>query len=1254
QSGIAVSKVKAVTVYPLPRVSFSASVSCQAQNALLTNTSQDKLNYSFTWYYGDGTEANFENPTKKYNNAGTYPVELKSISPQGCEAKYAATMVVSTVPAFSFGDSIFTCGNSYLLNAENAGASYLWSTNENAQSISIASSGNYSVQVTNGSSCVASKTVFVTLNAPAKINLGQDAIVCSQYELKAKQPGSYLWSTGETSGAIEVNTSGNYWIEFTDQNACVDRDTVSLNVIANPMVNLGADLVKCSNENTSLDAQNAGSTYQWSSGADTQNIAISQSGLYRVTVTSANLCAKSDEILVQINQAPKISLGADKTVCANDFPISISTNSLNDVYNWSTGASTNSISVVSADTYYVTATGSNTCIAKDTLVVSENPSPTINLGSVTSFCFGETLTLDAGNAGANFAWSNGINTQTAAISASGNYFVSVTNTNGCSNTSSISIIENSLPQLALPTTFSRCNNQLPLMVNAPSGFAQYLWNTGAISPELSTTLAGNYWLEATDANGCVGKDTVEVKIDIAPVVNLGKDTSFCVSKSFTLDASSLADVSFLWSDATTDRFKTLTISGTLSVDVTTAEGCKTSDEIFVKANPLPIVDLGTDRTLCVGAASNLDAQNAGSTYLWSTGETSQTISANNNGLYLVTVTNTFNCKATDNIVVDVINLPGKSLPEDVASCNAVTLNAGNPGAVYLWSNGANTQSTKAQNTGLYIVNITNGTNCLTRDSILVTINPKPLVNLGRDTILCKYQTLTLDAKNAGAAYFWSNINVVSRTVSVAEPGTYSVSVTNQFQCSASDSIKLSQNPVPEFSLGEDKNICEANSINLTTSLPVNTQFLWSNGSTANTITTSSTGVYTLKASFATGCEFEDTVNVNVRPLPVVKLGNDTIVCGQILLDAKNLGSSYVWSNNVITQTNSIKQSGNYNVKVTSPFGCVAADTINVNIKSAPIVNLGPDLGVCSGEKVELFANTDADQYKWNTGQTVSNLIVDSPGEYILEATNANGCKSSDAIFINFNPKPVVDLQNEYPLCGDNAVKLDAQNAGSSYLWTSSNGFVSSQQKVSLFKEGNYYLTVLNGNSCQTKDTIKVNKTDFSLTAEFLAVSSVKAGDTVKMINLSFPAPFTSTWDFGDGLVSRDTDPLHVYFISGGIDVKLSVTNGICTDVKNKTIFLTARLGMVQDSAKKESAFLNSKVYPNPSDGRFILEVSLSEIRKMSLEFYDISGNMIHSSTLEPNDFFHTVFDFPTLPTGMYFLRASLKDEYKMFKVLISK
>ncbi len=1254
QSGIAITKVKSIQVYPLPRVSFSSNISCQAQNANLINTSLDKLNHLFTWYYGDGTEASFENPTKTYNNVGSYPVVLKSVSPQGCQAEYSASVVVSAIPTFSFSDSIFTCGSVYLLDAENAGSTYLWSTNENARSISIFSSGNYNVQVVNNNGCVANKSVFVKLNSPVKINLGKDTVVCSDYILKANQPGSFLWSTGETSNSININTTGNYWVQFTDQNTCSDSDTISLSVIPTPIVNLGVDLIKCSNENIILDAQNEGGGYQWSSGANTQKVAITESGLYHVTVTSANLCSKSDEILVQINDAPLVNLGEDKTVCTNDFPISISTNTLNDVYLWSTGASTNSISVNVAGTYFVTATGSNTCVSKDTVIVIDNVNPTINLGTINTFCHGDTLTLDAGNAGSIFNWSNGSTTQEIGVTTSGKYYVSVVNAFGCSSTASINITKSDLPQLSLSNTYSKCKNQLPLTVIAPGGYSQYLWNTGVSTQSLTTSLAGIYTVKVTDLNGCAATDTIEVKIDEVPLVNLGADTSFCFGSSVTLDAGSLANVDYLWSDGSKGRFKTLTNSGTLSVELTTAAGCKASDEVFVKANPLPIVDLGTDRTLCLGATSNLDALNVGSTYLWTTGETSQTIIAKNNGLYGVTVTNIYNCKASDNVLVDVINLPGKSLPEDVVSCNSITLNAGNPGANYLWSTGANTQVISAKNSGLYIVNITNGNNCLTRDSIMVTIHPKPLINLGKDTTLCKYQSLTLDANNAGATYFWSNLNLVSRTISVSEPGIYTVSVTNQFQCAANDTIKINQNPVPEFNLGADKNICEGTSINLTTNLPVNTQFLWSMGSTSNSISVSSTGTYSLKASFNTGCQFSDTVEVNVRPLPIINLGNDTTVCGKIELDAQNDGSNYVWSNNVFRQTNDVNQSGSYRVVVTTPYGCIAADTIDVTIKTAPIVNLGPDIGACSGEKVVLFANTNADQFKWNTGQTVSNLSIDSPGEYILEGTNANGCKSSDAILISFNPKPILDLKDEYPLCGDNPVELDAQNTGSSYLWTSSGGFISSQQKISITKEGSYFLTVMNGNNCLTKDTIKINKTDFNLTAEFLAVSSVKSGDTIKMVNLSFPAPYTSTWDFGDGLASQETDPLHVYFISGKIDVKLSVSNGICTDVKNKTIFLTARNGFALDSANKSSAFLQTNVYPNPSDGRFILEVTLSEIRKMSLEFYDISGNMLQNSVLEPSDVFHTIFDFPTLPSGIYFLRASLKDEFKIFKVLISK
>jgi hypothetical protein len=193
--------------------------------------------------------------------------------------------------------------------------------------------------------------------------------------------------------------------------------------------------------------------------------------------------------------------------------------------------------------------------------------------------------------------------------------------------------------------------------------------------------------------------------------------------------------------------------------------------------PLPLVRLGNDTTICSGNSLTLTATNTSSTYLWSTGATSATISVTNPATYSVTVTNSCG-NSTDNIVVLQKTAPVVNLGLDTAICinSAATLNAGNPGSTFLWSTGATTPTINVVTPGNYQVTVTNqcGSNSDTR---AITNRPALTVNLGADRGICSGQTISLNAGNAGATYIW-NTGSTAQSISITSAGLYSVGVTD--------------------------------------------------------------------------------------------------------------------------------------------------------------------------------------------------------------------------------------------------------------------------------------------------------------------------------------------------------------------------------------------------------------------------------------------------------------------------------------------
>jgi len=188
----------------------------------------------------------------------------------------------------------------------------------------------------------------------------------------------------------------------------------------------------------SLDAGNAGSNYVWSNAFSTQIISINTPGNYAVTVTNSNGCSASDAIVITALATPVINLGTDQNLCEGQA-LTLSSGFPGAATVWSTGATSPSINVTATGAYTVQVTLITGCSDVDTVQINVHPNPVVDLGADTTLCEGLTLTLDAGNAGSAYVWSNGATTQAITASASDLYEVTVTNTFGCSASNDVAV-----------------------------------------------------------------------------------------------------------------------------------------------------------------------------------------------------------------------------------------------------------------------------------------------------------------------------------------------------------------------------------------------------------------------------------------------------------------------------------------------------------------------------------------------------------------------------------------------------------------------------------------------------------------------------------------------------------------------------------------------------------------------------------------------------------------------------------------------
>ncbi len=489
------------------------------------------------------------------------------------------------------------------------------------------------------------------------------------------------------------------------------------------------------------------------------------------------------------------------------------------------------------------------------LVIPENtvpftPMPTPQLSVNSPICQAGNIQFTlTGNysGGATFAWSgpggytsNQRNPQiTGAISANNGTYKAIVTDNTCSDSATISIT-------VIPPTTSTANPTI------------CAGETYTLPDGVVVNTAGTYTSTISAASGCDSVITTNLNVTALPVVNIGNDTAICTGGSLVLDAGN-AGATFQWQDNSTAQTYTVSNAGTYAVTVT-QNSCSTSDNITIVNIPLPVVNLGNDTALCIGQSLILNAGNSGASYLWNDNSTAQTFTVTTAGSYAVTVTQT-NCTATDNINITYNTIPAVSLGNDTAVClgQPVTFNAGNTGAVYVWSDGSTNQTITTTNAGTYSVEVTLN-NCTGTDTAAFTNLPTPVVNLGSDTLACNGNSILLDAGNTGASYLWQD-GSTAQTITVTVAGTYAVQVT-QAGCTGNDAVIVTYQGTPAFTLGKDTTACYDQQITLQLPAALGA-FSWSNGSTDTSIQVSTAGIYSVTVSNVCG-PTTDSINIDYK------------------------------------------------------------------------------------------------------------------------------------------------------------------------------------------------------------------------------------------------------------------------------------------------------------------------------------------------------------------------------------------------------
>ncbi|MCB9234899.1 MAG: gliding motility-associated C-terminal domain-containing protein [Bacteroidia bacterium] len=992
----------------------------------------------------------------------TAPITLVAFDGDGCPSlPFSRTVLVNPLPTPFIGNDTTVC-DSLQLDAGTGYLEYLWTGGATTQTLKVYASGMYVVQVMSIDSCYATDTINVTVNfTPAAPTAGSNSPICTDSTLDLTASGilgaTYDWTgpngfTSSTSNPSINNVSaahaGIYAVTATLNGCTGPAGTTIVVVNPIPVAQITGDTTICIGDNFTL-AASGGTSYAWSTGGNTslETAPLAVTGPVSVIAFDAIGCpSASDQVTVIVNPLPTPFIGNDTTVCDS---LILDGGSGYLEYLWSDNSSNQNLTVYTSGLYWVEVLSTDSCTARDTINITVNYTPAApNAGSNSPICTDSTLDLTAtGAAGASFDWT-GPNSFTSAtanpsinnVTAANAGVYSVTATlNGCTSLpATTNVVVNPIPvtQITGDTTICVGDN----FTLAASGGTSYAWSTGGNTSLETAPLAatGPVSVIAFDAIGCPSApDQVTVIVNALPTPFIGNDTTVC--DSLILDAGP-GYLEYLWSDNSTNQNLTIYTPGLYWVEVMNTDSCVARDSILITLFNITQISLGPDADFCVGDSLILQATPGTlSGHIWSTGATgSPTETVFTTGQFSVIATDANGCRSYDTIQVGNYPLLSGDIGNDTIICFGfnLLLDAGSwGGASYVWSPG-NTggQTYQVTSPGPYSVIIDDGNGCLSYDSIQVTYDVPPTLNLtSTANIICQGDPVTFIVNPAiMPGYVFYNGGNVTQTGPSPTWSTTSLVTGNQVTvqgisvngCSTAVAgpVSVTVLPRPTGSVTAPA-VCDGQTTiyNLNSSPGLTITWTGQDGLTGNaslvTHTYPGPGSYSWSVKLDNGiCDTTLTGTAVVHPIPADPLLSDTLVClGQpspLFADGDptlEWFTTAVGGNPVATGASFLPglltQNTTYWVHSTAN-GCYSARVpVTVTVSQPPVADFlsspEPDSILYLPNTAVSFIDlsTSAAGWNWDFGDGNSSILQHPVHQYLNEGSytvqlivvNADGC-----------------------------------------------------------------------------------------------------------------------------------------------------------------------------------------------------------------------------------------------------------------------
>jgi len=1203
-------------LHPLPIITSSKGFSfCQGDSAILT--APTSLHY--LWSTGDTTKSIVVRQSGAFfvSTTGTLHC-IKTSLP--------ITITVNPLPLAKTGSGQSICqGLTATIGYTTiSGSAYSWTSSpsgfassNSSPVISPSVTTSYTlIETIIASGCSKSNSVTVSINPLPAASTGSTKSICYT-QTTASIGGSgisgntYSWSP---NSGLNSNSSSNpsasptvtttyTLMETVTSTRCTKSNDVFVIVNPLPLADAGSNKSICTGNSTTIGKTAVlGNTYSWLPTAGLSSSTSSSTGAsptisttYTLTETiTSTRCTQSNSVIVTVNPLPAANVGSNKSIC---FGVSTTIGGVQvsgSTYSWfpATGLSSNSIASPIANpsittSYKLIETNSNGCEKSDSVVVTVNPLPAAGVISNTSICTGNSANIGTSAViGSSYSWisspagfSSTVANPSVNPSATTTYTLTETNSNGCVKSNTIAITVNPLPAAGIISNSSICiGNSINIGSSAITG-RSYSWTSVPIgysstvaNPFVNPSATTTYTLtETIQATGCSKNNSLIITVNPLPDAYAGNTMSICYTQTTAfIGGTAISGNTYSWSPSSglnSNSSSKPTASPTISTTYTLIEtiiftGCSKSNDVAVIVNPLPLADVGSNKSICIGNSTTIGKSPiTRNSYSWypSSGLSSSTSS---NPIANPTVTTTY------------------SLTETITA-----------------------------------------TGCTQTNSIIVTVNPLPAASVGINKGICLGQSITIGGTQvSGSSYSWypstglsSNLDA-NPTSSPSVTTTYKLTETNSNGCVKSDSVLVTVYPIPQASFGTSANQClSGNKIYLTDKSTVSSgnisSWKWDLGDSNITTSQNNSHSYKKEGTFLVklttisnfGCKNDTSKTVTIYPQSVVNYdinnpgqclssnnfgfnNKSTIISGSISSFLWNFGDSL--SSTSQNCAHSYLNAKNYNVilNVVSDMGC--RDSISKMLTVYPQPDASFYLS-STGECLKGNSLNFRDESKVATGIIKTGVFRFGDGDSSLTANSShsykfkgsytathivstdNGCVNSLAKSLVIFPMPKASFSPVDNQCKKgnlyNFNDLSTVSPGSikAWNWSFGDGIISKVQNpnYSYKSAGTFKVTLTtttdSGCSDSTLRTLKVFPMPI---AKFTINQTVQCfkNNNFMLNDDSSSAPSSSIltwlWEFGDGKWDYGPGGRHSYLKPGNYSIQYTLTNDhICNDTMSKNI-----------------------------------------------------------------------------------------------------